>query len=58
MKDNLKGDEVKLLKGKYLSKYFESSKDLLQALNSISPSFCLAKWFNVSLHLPTGKTHS
>jgi organic radical activating enzyme len=58
MNDNVKGDEVKLLKGKYLSKYFESSKDLLQALNSISPSFCLAKWFNVSLHLPTGKTHS
>lgn len=58
MKNNQKGDEVKLLQGKYLSKYFESSKDLLQGLNSVSPSFCLAKWYSVSLHLPTGKTHS
>lgn len=58
MSDDLKGDEVKLLKGKYLSKYFESSKDLLEGLNSVSPSFCLAKWYNVSIHIPTGKTHS
>jgi len=58
MTDNQKGDEVKLLQGKYLSKYFESSKDLLQGLNNVSPSFCLAKWYSVSLHLPTGKTHS
>ena len=58
MTDNQKGDEVKLLQGKYLSKYFESSKDLLLGLNTVSPSFCLAKWYSVSLHLPTGKTHS
>lgn len=58
MKENLKGDEVTLLKGNYLSKYFESSKDLLEGLNNVSPSFCLAKWYSVSLHLPTGKTHS
>jgi len=58
MKDNQKGDEVELLKGKYISKYFSSSTDLLQELNSISKSFCLAKWYSVSLHLPTGKTHS
>ena len=58
MNEKQKGDEVKLLKGKYQSQYFESSKDLLQGLNSVSPSFCLAKWYSVSLHLPTGKTHS
>lgn len=58
MNENLKGDEVTLLKGNYLSKYFENSKDLLLGLNSVSPSFCLAKWYSVSLHLPTGKTHS
>ena len=27
-------------------------------LDSISPSMCLAKWLQVSLHLTTGKTHS
>ena len=58
MNENLKGDEVQLYKGKYKSAYFENSKDLLAALNDVSPSFCLAKWFNVSIHLPTGRTHS
>jgi len=58
MTDDIKGDEVKSLKGNYKSVYFESSKDLLQGLNSVSPTFCLAKWYSVSLHLPTGKTHS
>ena len=55
---NIKGDEVKLLKGKFLSQYFESSKDVLNELNKVSPSFCLAKWYNVSIHIPTGRTHS
>lgn len=58
MSKNQKGDEVKLLKGKYQSVYFESSKELLEGLNQVSPSFCLAKWYSVSLHLPTGRTHS
>jgi len=58
MNENLKGDEVKLLKGKYQSQYFEDAKSLLEGLNSVSPSFCLAKWFNVSIHIPTGRTHS
>jgi sulfatase maturation enzyme AslB (radical SAM superfamily) len=58
MSDDQKGDEVKLLEGKYQSQYFESSKDLLQGLNNVSPSFCLAKWYNVSIHIPTGRTHS
>ena len=56
--DNQRGDEVKKYKGKYKSKYFEDTKDLLDALNEVSPSFCLAKWFNVSIHIPTGRTHS
>ena len=58
MNEQQKGDEVKLLKGQYQSVYFESSKDLLDGLNKVSPSFCLAKWYSLSLHLPTGKTHS
>ena len=32
--------------------------DIKNKLDSVSPSFCLAKWLNVSLHLTTGKTHS
>jgi sulfatase maturation enzyme AslB (radical SAM superfamily) len=58
MTDNIKGDEVTLLNGKYKSVYFESSKEVLDGLNSVSPSFCLAKWYNVSIHIPTGQTHS
>jgi organic radical activating enzyme len=27
-------------------------------LNDISPSMCMAKWLQVSLHLPQGRTHS
>jgi len=56
--ENIKGDKVRLFKGKYQSQYFEDAKGLLQGLNEVSPSFCLAKWYSVSLHLPTGKTHS
>ena len=58
MSEKIKGDEVKLYKGKYKSQYFEDANDLLKGLNTVSPSFCLAKWYSVSLHLPTGKTHS
>lgn len=58
MTDNQRGDEVKKYKGKYKSKYFKDTKDLLTVLNSVSPSFCLAKWYNVSIHIPTGRTHS
>lgn len=58
MSDSIKGDEVKLVKGKYKSVYFEKSQEILKQLNQVSPSFCLAKWYNVSLHIPTGKTHS
>lgn len=58
MSDDQQGDEVKKYKGKYKSKYFQDTKDLLTDLNSVSPSFCLAKWYNVSIHIPTGRTHS
>lgn len=58
MKYNQKGDEVKNLNGKFYSKYFDDAKTVLSKLNNVSPSFCLAKWFNVSIHIPTGQTHS
>lgn len=40
------------------SVYQSDADTIFKKLNSISPSFCLAKWFNVSLHIPTGRTHS
>ena len=33
-------------------------KSIKHRLDRVSPSFCLAKWLQVSLHLTTGKTHS
>ena len=32
--------------------------DFKQKLNKVSPSFCLAKWTSVTLHLESGGTHS
>lgn len=57
-KDDQKGDEVFLENGAYKSVYFNNTKDMLEGLNSVSKSFCLAKWFHVSLHIPTGQTQS
>ena len=58
MNDNIKGDEVRKVNGKYESEYLLNSEQVFQRLNEVSPSFCLAKWFNVSIHIPTGRTHS
>ncbi len=38
--------------------YFNSAKEAREKLNAISPSMCMAKWLQVSLHLPQGRTHS
>lgn len=56
--DKIKGDAIRKINGKFESQYFYESELVNQELNKISPSFCLAKWYNVSLHIPTGKTHS
>ena len=40
------------------NQHYLNTIDILHQLNDVSPSFCLAKWYNVSLHLPTGMTHS
>ena len=59
LSEDIRGDEVKAdLQGAYKSVYFDSTKDMGEALDKVSPSFCLAKWFNVSIHIPTGRTHS
>jgi hypothetical protein len=33
-------------------------KTIIPIMNAISPTFCLAKWHYVTLHLQTGETHS
>jgi organic radical activating enzyme len=35
-----------------------SNDEVKAALNDISPSFCLAKWYQVTIHLQNGLTHS
>lgn len=42
-------------KNTFYVKDFESSKQLI---DDVSPTFCAAKWLQVSLHLTNGKTHS
>ena len=41
-----------------MSDYFDDAKKAKQKLATISDSFCLAKWKQVSLHLTTGHTNS
>jgi hypothetical protein len=55
---NVKGNELKKINGRYESRYFHDAGLVHNKLNEVSPSFCLAKWFTVSLHIPTGQTHS
>lgn len=38
--------------------YLKNAKETRDQLNAISPSMCMAKWLQVSLHLPQGRTHS
>lgn len=57
-KRNIKGNELRKIDGRYESRYFHDSEFIMQELNKVSPSFCLAKWYNVSIHIPTGRTHS
>lgn len=54
----IKGDKVKNINGELVSGYILNAQTVFEELNQVSPSFCLAKWFNVSVHIPTGQTHS
>jgi sulfatase maturation enzyme AslB (radical SAM superfamily) len=58
MNKDIKGNELVKINGRYQSKYFHDANTVFEELNKVSPSFCLAKWFNVSIHIPTGQTHS
>ena len=55
---NIKGNELRKIDGKYQSRYLLDAEFVHTELNEVSPSFCLAKWFNVSIHIPSGRTHS
>lgn len=41
-----------------MANYDDDARATKDKLNSISPSMCMAKWLQVSLHLPQGRTHS
>ena len=41
-----------------MSNYDEDATVTRGKLNELSPSMCMAKWLQVSLHLPQGRTHS
>lgn len=58
MSNNRKGDEVTEVNGALNSVYYSGAKELLIDLDKVSTSFCLAKWYNVSVHIPSGRTHS
>lgn len=38
--------------------YLENAKETKEKLNQISPTMCMAKWLQVSMHLPQGLTQS
>ena len=50
-----KGDEVNK---NFKSKFLTDAERVKEKLDNISPSLCLAKWKQVSLHLPTGLNNS
>ena len=54
MIDN-KGDEVS---ADFKSKFLSDAERAKEQLDTVSPTLCLAKWQQVSLHLPTGLTNS
>mgnify|MGYP003342532214 CR=1 FL=1 len=58
---NVRGDgniAVGNKKTEIKSIYAHEARKVFEIVNEISPSMCLAKWYNVSIHIPTGKTHS
>lgn len=38
--------------------YYQHARGMKAKLDSVSPTMCLAKWLQVSMHLPTGLTQS
>ena len=50
-----KGDEVD---SDFKSKFLTDAEIAQQKLDTVSPSMCLAKWKQLSLHLTTGMNNS
>lgn len=50
-----KGDEIT---ANFKSKFLSDAERIKERLDAVSPSLCLAKWQQVSLHLPTGLNNS
>ena len=55
---NIKGNELVKVNGRYQSKYFHDAGKVFEELNKVSPSFCLAKWHQLTLYLQNGFNHS
>jgi MoaA/NifB/PqqE/SkfB family radical SAM enzyme len=57
--DDIAGDRViDKGEGKLESGYFNSAVEIKKKLDKVSPSMCLAKWNQVSIHLTNGQTQS
>ena len=56
--NNAKGDTVHETSSGYESDFMRSAREAQKKLDKVSPSMCLAKWNQVSLHLPTGLNNS
>src|SRR3990167_3599578 len=57
MMDN-KGDEVINKNNVLNSKFMTDAKKIIPIMNNVSPTLCLAKWKQVSLHLTNGMNNS
>jgi organic radical activating enzyme len=58
MNNDIKGDQVEETGDALVSKFYSDAQSVKPLLDSVSPSFCLAKWQQVSLHLTTGHNNS
>ena len=58
MNNDIKGDQVEDTGDALVSKFYSDAQSVKPLLDSVSPSFCLAKWQQVSLHLTTGHNNS
>lgn len=58
--ERIRGDEVVVNEetGAISSDYLGTARHVLQELNKVSKSMCLAKWYNTSINLTTGHTQS
>lgn len=58
--ERIRGDEVVVNEqtGAISSDYLGAARHVLQELNKVSKSMCLAKWYNTSINLTTGHTQS